>query len=81
MSCECLGSSPNESSLLIFIVLFFTRLFKCRHRCGGAPLSREAYFKNATTMIYCVNMSEYDNNELNHGDGCKVNFTLLTAIF
>ncbi|XP_046650113.1 guanine nucleotide-binding protein G(o) subunit alpha-like isoform X2 [Daphnia pulicaria] len=46
-------------------------LFKCRHRCGGAPLSREAYFKNATTMIYCVNMSEYDNNELNHGDGCK----------
>jgi hypothetical protein len=80
MSCECLGSSPNESSLLIFIVLFFTRLFKCIHRRHfGTNLSREAYFKNATTKIYCVNMSEYDNNELDHG--CKVNFTLLTAIF
>ncbi|EFX74455.1 guanine nucleotide binding protein, alpha activating activity polypeptide O [Daphnia pulex] len=39
-------------------------LFKCRHRCVGTTLSRDVYFKNATTMIFCVNMSEYDNNEL-----------------
>ncbi|XP_046442564.1 guanine nucleotide-binding protein G(o) subunit alpha-like [Daphnia pulex] len=45
-------------------------LFKCIHRrYFGTNLSLEAYFKNATTMIHCVNMSEYDNNELDHG--CK----------